>query len=55
MGLIEPETEISSLYLGLPVLMIAMVMAIAGLIYSKRVFSKKQPRDLEARLTASYV
>jgi hypothetical protein len=54
MGLTEPETSSSSFFVGLPTLVI-IAMTIAGFAYYKKVFSKKQQRDLEARLTASYV
>lgn len=53
-GLTVPETYSSSFLIGLPSL-VFVAMTIGGFIYYKKIFSKKQQRDLEARLTASYV
>jgi len=53
-GLAELVTSTSSFFTSLPSLVI-MAAGISGFVYYKKVFGKKQKRDLEARLTASYV
>jgi len=53
-GLIETDVESSSLFIGLPSVVI-IGLIITGFIYYRKNFGKKQQIDLETRLTASYV